>query len=150
MKRIMLVVAMVMLAGCAHRSGSVCVTPTVTEGFDTQNPIEVKQDTADIFGKKITSSLKKNIADSHFMNLVLESDCEKANFSLHTTMIGLDTGASPSVVFDSTRTFDIILNGRLEDNKTQKNVVAFSDLYASGEMKDTIEYLSRQVVEEIR
>jgi hypothetical protein len=159
MKWIVIVVCGVMLVGCAtkqYRTGSVCVTPAVTAGFETSNPIDVKQDIADAIGNKIRPEFKSQI--EYYTKMTFVEDCKSADFAINSNLKTIETSVTDSrqiVPFISntgvsSRTFGVGLGGSFVDNKSKASLAAFDEYAYKSDLSTSITYAVYDAIKKVR
>ncbi len=151
---LLLLAGMMMLSACSFPPATICVMPTDTTQADNDNPLDIKQDTIDYVGKRVTKEFKKQLEDNwllrrtHTMHVV--DDCSQAEYSLLSRIKTINNGSSSesttgfslgiaSTSGTSSRSFVLGLDGTIKDNKTNTTVATFKTHPHEGPLGNVIE-----------
>ncbi len=146
MKWFVMVACLVVLTGCANRTGTVCIAPTTTVKIDNQNPVDIKQDTIDAVAGKVAPVLKEYV--EYYTKMTVSGDCDKSTYKLITNIDEINTGSANVLLLGgngSDRRFELIVSGGLIDTKRQTEVLHFKKIREDGDLRFALKGVSREI-----
>lgn len=87
MHRFTLMFLVIVLSGCSktvYRTGTVCIPPVNATKYSTSDPVEIKQDVADVIAVELHKKLPYWVDRDTKMQIV--PDCEKADMKLSSSI----------------------------------------------------------------
>jgi len=154
MKKFICLIVIAALAGCAQhpmRTGSIVVNKFDIKGYQTNNPMQVKDDVLQRLSNDLHVSILKHITNDSKMTLA--KDCQDGDFELtgkfEKVNVNLDSHWRV-VTVTVNQEFDVDVRAELKNCKTGAKVVEFDADEDDEDMNNLIDNLGDSVVKGIK